>query len=139
MDSFFAPGSQGAGILLIAKVTFYLASRCHPCNTLSPLSSSSLFLHCFIPSSLHALLYSILKILFDSMFPSNNYPISLSYATKVLERVVYTSFLQSSISIHLDKFYFILGNKFYFLAIKFPSLEAKIMISFLHNYFRDNL
>lgn len=70
----FAPGSQGAGILLITKVAFYLSTRyhpSHPCNTLSPLSSPSMFLHCFI-------LYSILKILLWFPFPSNNYLISLS-------------------------------------------------------------
>lgn len=120
----FAPGSQGAGILLITKVAFYLATRyhpSHPCNTLSPLSSPSMFLHCFI-------LYSILKILFDSVSLQQLPHFFVLWNKSSQKSCLYHFFLHSLIRIHLENFYFLLGNKFYFLVINFPSLEAKIIM-----------
>lgn len=111
------PGYQRAGVLSSKGYvlrgyqvpplppTQYFSASDIPC-----FSSSSLFLSPLLHTiNLHALLFSTLKILFlDSMFPSNNHLISLFYATKVLERVVYTSLFFSQLLFIFKNFIFLI-------------------------------
>lgn len=103
----FCPWSPGSGYSFEQRsLSTWLPGTLHPpllLNILLPqISPLSLYhhrfsLHCFIPTNLHALLFLILKTLFpDPMSPSHNHLISLFYATKVLERIIYSNFLYFS-------------------------------------------
>lgn len=116
----FAPGSQGAGILLITKAAFLLVYQIPSLPSMQyivpSLLSPSMFLHCFI-------LYSILKILFDSVSLQQLPHFFVLWNKSSQKSCLYQFYNFNTYSSW--KFLFFIRNKFYFLVIKFPSLRQK--------------